>query len=360
MSRVDRRCVLTCCDNVLPLYDMKPVIRAAALRGFVPLAAELGGDGASILRRFGIVAADLDDDDAVIVAGSKSQALEAAAVELDCPDFGLRLAARQDASVLGPLAVAIENSATVKDAIDCASRFMFVHSPALSVTLEPTSVHPSKTVDVIYRSTQWAVSNSPQAMDLGLGLVHRTLMLLLGQEYSLQSAHLPHRPLVAVSLYEDFFAAPVQFDNSEAALRFDANLARTPIAGSNDVVRSMALDYLDRHYAERQPTASERVDAVIAKSMGSAPVRIETVANLLLVHPRTLQRQLASEGTTFEGVLDDVRKRTAHRLITETDLPLSQVTSMVGLAEQSALTRASRRWFGDPPRSLRHKVVAQR
>ena len=54
--------------------------------------------------------------------------------------------------------------------------------------------------------------------------------------------------------------------------------------------------------------------------------------------------------------LDDVRRAAAHRLITQTDLPLSQVTAMVGLAEQSALSRAARRWFGLSPRELRRST----
>jgi AraC-like DNA-binding protein len=66
-----------------------------------------------------------------------------------------------------------------------------------------------------------------------------------------------------------------------------------------------------------------------------------------------LQRRLAAESTTFEEILDGVRREAALRLITETDLPLAQVTALVGLTEQSALSRAGRRWFGQPPRALR-------
>ena len=36
---------------------------------------------------------------------------------------------------MGPVAVAIENSRTIGEALECAKRYLFVHSPALS--LEP-------------------------------------------------------------------------------------------------------------------------------------------------------------------------------------------------------------------------------
>ena len=38
-------------------------------------------------------------------------------------------------AVLGPLALAIESSDTLGEALDCTTRFLFVHSPALTVGL---------------------------------------------------------------------------------------------------------------------------------------------------------------------------------------------------------------------------------
>ncbi|NUS58484.1 MAG: helix-turn-helix domain-containing protein, partial [Streptomycetaceae bacterium] len=71
---------------------------------------------------------------------------------------------------------------------------------------------------------------------------------------------------------------------------------------------------------------------------------------------RTLQRRLAQEGTSFQAILDDVRKTAAHRLLTGTDMPFSQVASLVELAGQAALTRAARRWFGKPPSQVRREA----
>jgi AraC-like DNA-binding protein len=62
---------------------------------------------------------------------------------------------------------------------------------------------------------------------------------------------------------------------------------------------------------------------------------------------------LAAEGTTFGQILDDVRREAAHRHLTTTDLPAGQVAAMLGVAEQSALCHALRRWYGTSPRALR-------
>ncbi|GAA1875686.1 AraC family transcriptional regulator [Pseudonocardia ailaonensis] len=331
---------------------MTPVVRAASLRGLAPLVDGLGGDSAELFRRFGVDPAAVGADDAVIPVRSAGLLLEVAAAELDCADLGLRLAEHQDLGILGPLAVAIENAQTLGEALDSASRYLFVHSPVLSIAQVPDPEGGRGVTAVRYGATG-PEPLRPQASDLGLGLLHRIILLLHGGPYGLRSAHLPHPPLVPVTRYTDFFGADVRFSRDAAVLRLPTSLTAAPVAGGDRLLRTLALEYLDTHFAEPDQGVTDRVRALLARSLGSTPPRITDVARFLRLHPRTLQRHLAAEGTTFETVLDEVRRAAAHRLITQTDLPFSQVTAMLGLGAQSALTRASRRWFGASPRSVR-------
>jgi AraC-like DNA-binding protein len=337
---------------------MRSMVRAAALRGLESLVDRLGGDGAELLGRFRVPRGALDAEDAVIPSVTAGRLLETAAAELGCPDLGLRLAEQQNADVLGPLAVAIENSQTMGDALDCASRFLFVHSPALTVTLVPDPQGIPGVRGLRYGSTE-PVPLPPQAIDLGLGLLHRIITLLYGGRYGLHSVHLPHAPLAPVSRYTEFFGADVRFGRDAAVLRLPAAFVDTPLQGGNEMLRAIAVEFLEGHFPEPGRLVAPRVRAALSQSLGSAQVRVDAVARLLQLNPRTLQRYLAAEGTTFEAVLDDVRRQTAHRLIIHTDLPFSQVAAMLGFAEQSGLTRAVRRWYGRPPREVRRRGDAR-
>jgi AraC-like DNA-binding protein len=330
---------------------MDSMVRAASLRGLPQLVDELGGDGPGLLTRFNVTAAALNSDDAVIPSPAAAQILETAAVELGCPDLGLRLAGQQNATVLGPLALAIENSPTFGDALDTANRFLFVHSPALTVSQIPDPAGRPGVVGLLYRGTE-ASPLPPQVVDLGLGLFHRIIMLLHGGPYGLRSVHLPHPPLAATAAAA-FFGAEVRFDQPDAVLRVPGGLAAMPVPGGNQVLRDIAVDYITSHFPAPGLRVADRVRLLLTRALGTSTVEVGAIARLLQLHPRTLQRRLAGEGTTFEAILDDVRRETAARLITQTDLPLVRVTAMVGLAEQSALSRAVRRWFGVSPRVLR-------
>ena len=67
------------------------------------------------------------------------------------------------------------------------------------------------------------------------------------------------------------------------------------------------------------------------------------------MHPRTLQRR-AREGTTFEAIKDEVRRDLAQQYLSQPELPLTQITALLGYSEQSAFGRSCRRWFDMTPR----------
>lgn len=332
-------------------------VRAASLHGFGPLVEDLGGDPLRLLERFGIPTSVLDDDDALISITAHDLMLDAAADELGCPDLGLRLAERQDLGILGPLAVAIESSSTVAEALECVTRFMFVHSPALRIGVEEDPQGVAAIVAVTYRKDLRESPYSPQAMELGLALLLRIASTLLGGIEGLRSVELPHAPLSPVARYTEVFGVTTRFHSPVAALRVDRHLLDARFSAADEAIRAVALAHLTANHTNPEGLAAVRVRGALTEGLGTVPPSLKQVARLLAVHPRTLQRRLAAEGTTYESVLDDVRRVAAGRYVTGTDLPFAQVASLLGFSEQSALSRAVRRWYGVSPRALRRDGV---
>lgn len=332
------------------------VIRSAGLRGFRATVAELGGDAESYARQAGCPTAALDADDLLVPEEAMATVLELAAADLDCPDLGLRIAARQDLGMLGALALAIQNSDTLGDALECTTRYLFVHARSLSLSLEPDPYGTPGVAALRYGVREGAEA-PPQGIDLSLGFMHRAIVYLVGHPYGLGSVELPHPLLAPLSAYEDFFGVPVKADRPAALLRVPLSLAHRSLGGSNAHLRRLALAYLDEQLLKERADIVGGVRAVVARSLGTAPPEIDTAARLLNVHPRTLQRRLRASGTTFARIVDEERRGAAHRYLTTTDLPLGQVALLLGLSEQSALNRCCRRWWGVTPRGVRRGEV---
>ena len=81
---------------------MGNLIRASSLRGYRDVVREFGGDPDPFLARYGIPADIGIEEDAFVPFNAYVHLLEASADELDCPDFGSRMAQWQGLDIFGP------------------------------------------------------------------------------------------------------------------------------------------------------------------------------------------------------------------------------------------------------------------
>lgn len=331
------------------------VVRSATLRGFREVVTGLNADPVDLVLRFGLPPECLGQDDVLIDAPATAAVLEEAAIQLGCPDLGLRLAAAQSLSVLGPLAVAVTNSPTIGDAIDCLSRYISVHSRMVTLATEPDPLGKPDTVTLVYRPA--GRSGPVQAGDLGIGSAHRVITYLNRGPYALRSVELPYKPAAPLAVHREFFRAPVHSGRVQGGvmLRLPNEVLATPLRGVDDTIHQLALAYLARRSATRGQDIVSRVRTAVQESLGTGVTTLDAVARLLLTHPRTLQRQLATAGSAFEQIVDDERRDKSLRLLVGTDLPLGQIAAMVGMNEQGSLTRAARRWWHATPSQMRQR-----
>ncbi len=348
---------LTLRDNYLILYDMS-VIRSAGLRGFRATVAELGGDAEQLAAACGLPIAALDADDLLIPDHALASVLELAARRLNCPDLGLRISLRQDLDMLGPLALAIRNSPSLTGVLECSARYLFLHARALTLTGE-SDPYGDRGVIALRYGVQPGLAIPTQATDLGLAFVHRTIQRLVDGSYGLRSVELPYQPTAPLARYEEFFGAPVRVKRPYAALRVPRDLPTRPLSGGDEKLHRLAMAFLAEQAGGVGASTVPQVHAAVQQLLGTLPPEIGSVAKLLNMHPRTLQRRLAAEHTSFAAILDDVRRAEARRYLTTTDMPMSQVASLIGLSEQATFTRCCRRWWGTTPTAIRrdHSVA---
>jgi AraC-like DNA-binding protein len=101
----------------------------------------------------------------------------------------------------------------------------------------------------------------------------------------------------------------------------------------------------------------ETMRALVADVVGlrllDGLVDIHGAAARLRVHPRTIQRMLAAEGTTYWALVDAARQDRACRMLRETPDRVADIAMDLGYDEPAHFTRAFRRWTGCSPREFR-------
>jgi len=80
---------------------------------------------------------------------------------------------------------------------------------------------------------------------------------------------------------------------------------------------------------------------------------LDRLALLSGMSRRTLQRRLSAEATSFSDLFAEMRQHEALRRLSAGEVPVAEVSRQLGFSQQSALTRAMRRWTGEVPGRLR-------
>jgi AraC-like DNA-binding protein len=346
---------LTVHDKFLTICDMLDLTRASALDGYSELVTQLGGDPEPILAASHLRSDLLGSTEAFIPFSSMARVIERAAVELNCPDFSMRLAAGQSIHILGPIALIARHSSTAREAFQGIAEHLSNFSPALRVGMDGyTETHARYTFEVLVSGA----SSHAQIYQLGLGVSLGVFRLLMGTEFRPLLVSIPHAQPDWADSYAQFFGCRVQFDGNYAGMLLPSADLDRPRASHDPHVREYVARFLD---AER-PADNDLVVQVrhlIARTLSTGQANSTTIAAHLGLHTRTLQRWLAKHGETFESLLDEVRCERAAAYLVRSALSFGQIAAMLGYSEQSCLSRSSMRWFGTSPRAIRNTGHAQ-
>jgi len=249
------------------------------------------------------------------------------------PDLGLNLAESEaTSSAFGVVGFRAMTSGTLGEALACFVRYS-------GVINEHAEARVAEAADAL--TFEQALPVSPDST--GRLMADRTLAscLLLARRWTGEllrprRIRLRHGRPRDTSGYERLFDCAVDFDQPTDAIVFDRATATLPlrtaqadVAGFLETLASTARADLPQDDAGR----------AVARKLG--------------VSARTLQRRLLSEGLSYHGIVDQVRRELAVGLVTSTTLPLAIIGERVGYAEDRAFRRAFRRWTGASPAALR-------
>lgn len=324
---------------------MVELIAGSVLAHFAPLVSELGGDPDRMMRARGIDPVAAGDINRLIPYNAVAAAIAAAAAELHRPDFGLLLAERQGIDILGPVAVLIRNAQTVSGAIEGVCRYLYRCSPLDVATLERGQSTAIFNYDLALRQT----AHREQIIEKSLGVALQAFRLMIGDDFVPVRVTMRHARLSPAARYREFFDCPVEFNARINGLYFSAGMLDRPIRGRDAAALALAENYLSQSSVDL-PLA-EYVRETIHRMMRVSHAALVPVAEAMAIHPRVLQRRLAEIGTSFEDILEEVRREMSLHL-SASGLKVSQIAAMLGYSEQSSYSRACQRWHGKSPRQL--------
>lgn len=155
-----------------------------------------------------------------------------------------------------------------------------------------------------------------------------------------------------IQQYEAYFGCEVLFDQKDNKLVFTSENLDT---------RSLKADKsINQFMVERLQEKAEGIEVSVSKLLTDAqnlirdalPSGIPFAADIgrhLGMSTRTLSRRLAEKGTTYRQLVQDTQHQVSTELLTNTTETVNEIAFQTGFSEQSAFSRAFKRWTGQSP-----------
>ena len=154
------------------------------------------------------------------------------------------------------------------------------------------------------------------------------------------------------------FRCPLKFSQAESRISFDINDTKRPFTASNRELAISSDHILEAMIKDlAQSDIISQVKRAVIDDLPSGSPSEANIAKRVLLSSRTLQRRLTDEGTNFRTLVFEVRRELAEKYISDRDMPLAEISYMLGFADTSSFSRAFKRWTGEPPAAFRSNLA---
>ena len=224
-----------------------------------------------------------------------------------------------------------------------------------SLALEESGQHV--TIDTTFRAGLEGLER--QIAEWGTTAFLAELRRLTNSNMVPQRLTFVHRRDSAVKEFEDFVGCPIRFGTNRQSIVFAKKDLALPIHSADlhllNILRAFCEDALSRRKMPLTPIRS-RVEKALVKAMPKGEATISNAAKVLAMSPRSLERRLNEEGTSYTAVLRELRRDLAMQYLGDKTLGIGQIAWLLGYSEVSSFNHAFRRWTSTNPKTVRARL----
>ncbi len=320
-------------------FTLDPGIRALLL--------DLGISVNRVLRQAQLPAGVFLDGTATLSTEDYYRFWDAVDLEAGDPNLAVRVGRAVSVEIFSPPIFAALRSADLRLAAERVARFKPLIGP---VALDVTSGRRGLTL-----AFRWPEGPPPPRLLVASELAFWVALARIGTRRPvLAAAATMRRPCESSDEVIAYFGTSIR-KGALDTVTFTTEHSRLPFVTEDESMWTFFEPELRRRLADlaESATTAERVRAALHSTLPAGDSSINAVAYQLVVSPRTLQRQLHTEGTSYQAVLTDTRERLARRYLNDKTLTTAQIAYLLAYDDANSFYRAFRRWTGVTPDTAR-------
>jgi AraC-like DNA-binding protein len=209
---------------------------------------------------------------------------------------------------------------------------------------------------------QWGIAHGkPGALfdESGIASIVQFGRDVCGQNMPLALVDFVNPPPADVRPYQAYFGCPVRFGQAITRLAIPMSSLLAPLRQPDPTLLKLMEEQVDAAMAQLPEAGdlAEMARRVVAHLAPRGTPELEQVAHELRLSPRVFYRRLAEQGLNFRALREAALQQVAEMHLRDPRLTLAEVGALVGYSEQSAFSRAFKRWSGLPPLQWRQQLT---
>lgn len=322
-------------------------------RKFVAAAGD-AIDAAEMLGVVGLDPAAEWDPKVMISDAAYYTMLERIAADMDATALPIAVGASMRCDEYGALGLAWKAAPNLQASFARVERYARLWTSVVQYELQPV---PQGVLFVVHR-------DGPRR--LGLRLSNEATLassVSIARHVSLSpfapvEVRIKHPPPDDCSAHEAYFDCPVHFNAEIDGLLLSHESLQKPNALGDEGITQFLVSHLDTELAEIRDEASleNKTKDAIARALSEGLPKMTDIARSMGLSARSFHRRLADHGVTFQTLTENTRRELALSMLRDARYSLSEIAFLTGFSEQSAFTRAFKRWTGQTPATYRKAV----
>lgn len=335
------------------------LVPAAIIPAILDLAIKNRINVERIFSRADVDPAVVGPDGAFVSIEQQLKIFDAAYQEMNNPAFGIMLGESIQYHSLDLVGQLVATSRNVQEALDGLFQFKDLVTPFTTFTLTSKGLESS----LVYSIDSTMVKhNLAVHHDVVAATIVSIANAIIPNGLNLRKVCFVHAQPEYMEHYQRVFGVAVEFGCLRNELIFNKSVLQEPLLTSypeyHDGVKVLAQEKLKT--IENRESLSAKVAYYISRNLGVSSTLLEDVAEHFNMTPRTLQRKLKQEETSFVALRDKCRHSRALRDLSDPSVEIEELAENLGFSDTSNFYHAFKRWQGVSPGVYRKQALSDR
>ncbi len=270
---------------------------------------------------------------------------------VDEPGIGLEIGWTTDLAEKGPLGLMQKTSRTVRDAVEEGWEARYTYHGLIEWEYEVRG-------DVLIHHINCSEDYGPLRtflLERALGVFQAHTEEMVDSDARPIKVLVDYRAPKNFKRYAEIFRCPVYFGERAVEMHYPLRYLSHEMESYDPQIHD-ALEVVQARLVKRLSGEKDTVNEVrmaLRRKPGQFP-RLNQVASMLAMSPRTLRRKLGAVELKFQDLLDEERRRVAEHYLANSDLTIQQIADQCDFSDAQNFSQAFKRWSGMSPTDYRN------